>query len=185
MTPALTSENITGKVLDHLGLVASTIDELGLTEKIDSRLPLNMNKGVKISMGDRVKAMILNGLGFMDDRLYLFEKFLDNKPVDRLFRKNILAEDFNDDALGRCLDAISDYGTTKFFTEISFAIGVEQNLIGNTLRGDTTTLLVYGEYQEKQESEMSSKEANSDEDVAEKKKKLVLNMVIRKQRGLI
>jgi transposase len=128
------------------------IDELDLTEKVDSRLPLDASKGVKITMGDRVKAMILNGLGFMDDRLYMFEKFLENKPVDRLFGKDVIAKDFNDDALGRCLDAISDYGTTKFFTEISFEIGLEHNLIGNTLRGDTTTLLVYGEYSEKDQS---------------------------------
>jgi hypothetical protein len=28
--------------------------------------------GAKVSMGERVAAMILNGLGFMDSRLYLF-----------------------------------------------------------------------------------------------------------------
>ena len=87
-------------------------------------------------MGQRVKAMILNGLGFMDDRLYMFEKFLNNKPVDRLFDKETKAEHFNDDALGRCLDAIADYGVTKFFTEVSFSIGKKQKLIGRTIRGD-------------------------------------------------
>lgn len=167
MIPPLTNENITGKVLDHLGLVAATIDELGLTEKIDSRLPLAKNKGAKVFMGDRVKAMILNGLGFMNDRLYLFEKFLDNKPVDRLFGEGIVAEDFTDDALGRCLDAISEYGTTKFFTEISFEIGIEQNLIGNTLRGDTTTLLVHGEYSEESKSEEESTLVKEEAEVKE------------------
>ena len=46
-------------------------------------------------------AMILNGLGFIDDRLYMFPKFLENKPVARLFGADLHAADFNDDALGR------------------------------------------------------------------------------------
>ena len=91
-------------VLDHLGLVVATIDKLGIVKKIDQRLP--MTKGAKTTYGQRAMAMILNGLGFMDDRLYLFPKFLENKPVARLFSKNLCATDFNDDALGRFLDKL-------------------------------------------------------------------------------
>jgi len=149
----LKENQVKGKVLDHLGLVAATIDDLELSEKVDSILPLENGKGNKVSMGQRVKAMILNGLGFMDDRLYMFEQFLNNKPVDRLFDKDTKAEYFNDDALGRCLDAIADYGVTKFFTEVSFYIGKKKKLIGQTIRGDTTTLLVHGEYPEERESD--------------------------------
>ena len=111
-----TDKDIDGKVLDHLGLVASTIDKLGIIEKIDKALPMPTNKGVKVTMGQRVAAMILNGLGFMDTRLYMFPEFLQNKPVDRLIEKSIEAEDFNDDALGRCLDAIHEYGVNKLFS---------------------------------------------------------------------
>lgn len=166
MIAPLTNKNITGKVIDHLGLVSATIDELKITQKVNSRLPLNEKKGVKVNMGDRIKAMILNGLGFIDDRLYLFEQFLENKPVDRFFREGVAAKDFNDDALGRCLDAIYKYGTTKFFSEMSFEIGLEKNLIGNTLRGDTTSLLVYGAFEEE-----SSKKITDKEDTEEVKEK--------------
>lgn len=154
----LTDENVKGKVLDHLGLVSAVIEKLGLIEKVNARLPLKDNMGVKTTMGQRVSAMILNGLGFMNDRLYMFETFLKNKPVDRLFGSNIKAEYFNDDALGRCLDAISEYGTTKFFTEISFEIGLEHKLIGSTMRGDTTTLLVHGEYPEETDANEETEE---------------------------
>lgn len=147
---SLVANDIEGKVMDHLGLVAVNIKELGIIEKVNAILPLAPSKGVKVTMGQRVAAMILNGLGFMDDRLYLFPKFLENKPIDRLIGKDVKAEHFTDDALGRCLDSISEYGATKFFTEISFAIGVEKNLIGKTMRGDTTTLLVYGDYPEEE-----------------------------------
>jgi hypothetical protein len=41
----------------------------------------------------------------MDNRLYLFSKFLENKPVAKLLGSDLSATDFNDDTLGRCLDA--------------------------------------------------------------------------------
>ena len=41
----LTDKNVSGKVLDHLGLVASSIYDIGLVQKIDTRLPLSLNKG--------------------------------------------------------------------------------------------------------------------------------------------
>ena len=61
-------------------------------------------------MGQRATALILNGLGFMDDLLYMFSKFLENKPVGRLFGDEVCAADFNDDCLGRLLDSIHAYG---------------------------------------------------------------------------
>ena len=75
----ITEDQISGKVLDHLGLVAATIDKLGLVDKIDSRLPLSKEKGAKTSMGQRAAAMIMNGLGFVNDRLYIlgYIKILD------------------------------------------------------------------------------------------------------------
>ena len=57
-------------------------------------------------MGQRVSAMVLNGLGFINNRLYLFPDFMQNKPVERLLGEGLTAADFNDDALGRCLDEI-------------------------------------------------------------------------------
>ncbi|HND86668.1 MAG TPA: IS1634 family transposase, partial [Pseudobdellovibrionaceae bacterium] len=141
----ISEEDISGRVMDHLGLVAATLEKIGLIEKIDARLPLNNSK---TTMGQRVAAMIFNGLGFIDDRLYMFPQFLDNKPVDRLFRGGVKAEYFNDDALGRCLDAIDEYGVTKLFSEIALMIGFEQKLLGRTFNIDTTSLTVYGEYEE-------------------------------------
>lgn len=71
----LKAKDVQGQVLDHLGIVASVISRLKLVEKIDSRLPVSKEKGAKVTMGQRVAAMILNGLGFTDDRLYLFPEF--------------------------------------------------------------------------------------------------------------
>lgn len=146
----LSEEQVQTQNLQHLGLITAAIDKINLGNKIDVRLPLTDNKGYKVTMGQRVVAMILNGLGFMDDRLYMFPEFLEDKPVRRLFGENVEAEHFNDDALGRCLDAIHTYGETKLFSEIAFEIGIEQKILGKTARFDTTSLSVYGDYREEE-----------------------------------
>lgn len=115
----LKEENASSQALDHLGLVASVIKDIGLIQKIDERIPVSKCKGVKLIIGQRVSAMILNGLGFMDDRLYMFPDFLENKPVNRLFDDSVCAADFNDDSLGRGLDAIFKFGVTPLFSEIA------------------------------------------------------------------
>lgn len=139
-------ENASSQVLDHLGLVASVIKDIGLIAKIDKRIPVSKEKGAKLTIGQRVAAMILNGLGFMDDRLYLFPTFLENKPVTRLFDDKVCATDFNDDSLGRGLDAVFDFGVTSLFSELAFDIGVDQNLLGRSAHFDTTSISLYGDY---------------------------------------
>jgi transposase len=159
----LSEEQLHTESLGHLGLVMSTIKKIGLMDMIDQRLPLSPDKGVNISMGKRVAAMILNGLGFMDDRLYMFPEFLKSVPVQRFFGPDVTADHFNDDALGRCLDAIYACGPTKLFSEVAFAIGVKQGLLGKTARFDTTSLVVYGDYDEESPSEDSAPESDGEE----------------------
>lgn len=143
---SVTVNGVKTLVLDHLGLVASVISDLGIEKKIDARLPVADRANV--SMGQRMSAMILNGLGFLNDRLYLVPTFFRNKPLDRLIGPGVRAEHLNDDALGRLLDAISEYGTTRMFGEIAFEIGHEQRLIGSSAHIDSTTLSVYGDYRD-------------------------------------
>jgi len=71
------------KNLDHLGLVAGMYDELGIADLIDGLIPQNHEKR-NLSIGLAVKAMILNGLGFVNQSLYLTPQFFMNKPVDIL-----------------------------------------------------------------------------------------------------
>ena len=155
----LKDENASSQALDHLGLVASIIKDIGLIHKIDERIPVSKKKGAKLTIGQRVAAMILNGLGFMDDRLYMFPDFLENKPVNRLFDDSVCAADFNDDSLGRGLDAVFEFGVTPLFSELAFDIGVEQNLLGRSAHFDTTSLSLYGEYGDDEKGE-SKKESS-------------------------
>ena len=137
---------VTTQGLDHLGLVSAVARELGIVEKLDARLTVSHKNGAVVTMGERVLAMMLNGLGFLNDRLYMVSSFFETKPVSRLIAEHVKAEHLNDDALGRCLDAIHNYGTTKLFSEIAFEIGLEQKVLGKNAHLDTTSLSVVGEY---------------------------------------
>ena len=148
-----TEEQFATLHIGHLGLIADKIDSLNLVNLINHRLPITPGCGSKVSHGERVAAMIMNGLGFIDSRLYLFPEFLSDKPLDRLFNRPMLAEWFNDDASGRCLDAISEYGVTKLFTELSLLIGQSRGLLGKSLHIDTTTLSLYGDYETVEEEQ--------------------------------
>ena len=161
---AYNEENFSGNSIDHLGLVADVIDDLGIIKLIDDRLPIQKGSGSKVTMGERVAAMILNGLGFIDTRLYMFPEFLEKKPINRLFTKEISPDWFNDDALGRFLDASASYGTTKLFTELSFIIGSEKKLLGRSAHFDTSTLQLYGEYSDN-ESSSNSDAGNTKEEI--------------------
>jgi hypothetical protein len=54
--------------IDHLGIIAGIIDSIGLVEIINEIV--GIEQGEKISPGHVVKAMILNGLGFVSSPLY-------------------------------------------------------------------------------------------------------------------
>ena len=141
-------EQFSSTHLGHLGLVADKIDSLNIIDLIDNRLPISEAYGAKVTHGERVAAMIMNGLGFIDNRLYLFPDFLSDKPLDRLFKRKVQAEWFNDDASGRCLDEISAYGTTKLFTELSLTIGQARGLLGKSTHIDTTTLSLFSDFEQ-------------------------------------
>jgi len=60
--------------LDHLGLIAGMVDELGIPELIDTVIKQDHDQR-QVSIGLCVKAMILNGLGFVNRALYLMPHF--------------------------------------------------------------------------------------------------------------
>jgi len=68
--------------LDHLGIVAGIIDDLGIVEQINTRIGRSSRE--KVSAGVIVKAMILNGLGFVSAPLYMFSKFFEGKATEHL-----------------------------------------------------------------------------------------------------
>jgi transposase len=136
---------IVSKELNHLGLVAGMIDQLGIVEGIDSRIPQDL-RDRHISVGVGAKALILNGLGFYQRTLYMVSSFFENLPLDLLLGPGIEASHLNDSVLGRILDAIYEYGCTKLYSELTPQICKSLGLSPTTLCMDSTDFHLEGKY---------------------------------------
>lgn len=132
--------------LDHHGLVAATCHELGIANKINARLGSPAPDRI-VQTGEAVVAMILNGLGFTQHRLYLTPQFFQDKPVSWLLGADIEAHHLNDDALGKALDEIVAYDPTQLFAEVAFEVADEQGLLGHRGHLDSTSFYLHGAYE--------------------------------------
>lgn len=133
------------KNLDHLGLVAAQFEALGLVELIDSAIEQDNEKRT-VSVGQAVKAMVVNGLGFANHTLYLMPEFFEDKPVDRLIGEGISAQDLNQNLFGRSLDLIHKFDVTKLFSILSSHTVKQLELPCTGTHIDTTSFHVDGKY---------------------------------------
>jgi transposase len=132
--------------LDHHGLIAAVCKDLQIADRIDQLLPVHDARVV--SPGRAVVALILNGLGFTNRRLYLTPQFFASKPVERLLDAPIQAQDLNDYALGHALDDLSAYGVSRLFGTVAFGIALDHKLLGGLAHLDSTSISVSGEYEQ-------------------------------------
>ncbi len=136
---------ITISNLDHLGLVAGMIDEIGIVAHINDLV--GCQPGEKVSPGHAVKAMIMNGLGLVSSPLYLFSKFFEGKATEHLIGEGIKPEHLNDDRLGRVLDKLYVVGLSQIFTAIALAAARKFHVALNTVHLDASSFHVHGEYE--------------------------------------
>lgn len=139
------SKNVTSQSLDHIGLIAGICLDLNLAQLANALIG-RRNEHAKVTVGDAIVALILNGFGFANRSLYMTSRFFEGKPVERLLGKDISASDLNDDTLGRALDVIADFGPEKLLASLAFEIGGKRNLLGKSVHLDTTSVSVHGEY---------------------------------------
>ncbi|HEY9613166.1 IS1634 family transposase [Allocoleopsis sp.] len=130
--------------LDHCGLVAGIIDQMGLVEKIDREVGTHPQE--ILSAGVAVKAMILNGLGLVSAPLYLFEKFFVGKATAHLLGEGIQPEHLNDDRLGRVLEQLFEAGLTSVFVKIALAAAAQFEVSRDSLHLDSSSFHVHGAY---------------------------------------
>ncbi len=137
-------EEIEVKNLDHLGIVAGLIDEIGIVDKINELLGTEPRE--KVNAGVVVKAIIINGLGFVSKPLYLFPQFFQDKSIENLLGNGIKSEDLNDDKLGRVMDKIYKYGLTELFLIIALEVIRKFGISTQYSHLDSTSLHLHGEY---------------------------------------
>ena len=105
------------KNINHLGIVAGIIDELEIVDIINQELGIDEQEIV--SSGEIVKAILINGLGFISQPLYLFPKFFEDKATEHLLGNGILPEHLNDYKIGRVMDKLYNHGLSKLFLLIA------------------------------------------------------------------
>jgi transposase len=140
------------QILDHLGLVAAMFDELGIGEVVDKATQQNPEMR-DLTVGEAVKAMVLNGLGFVNHALYLVPKFFQNKPTSRLIAPRVTPAQLNDDALGRALETLYAYGVTELYSLIAATAAQRLDLAATFAHLDSTSLHVDGRYNSEEEPE--------------------------------
>ena len=129
--------------LDHLGIVSQICDEIGIVETIDRILPPDSN--MRISYGECIKLMVINGLGFTSRPLYLEAQFFSSRPVNRFLMKD--CEDaINDDRLRRTLDKVFAAGCDPLFASIASQAALRFGVSKKFRHLDSTSMQVHGEY---------------------------------------
>jgi transposase len=138
--------------LDHLGLVAGMFDELGIGDVLDQATH-QAPKMRDLTVGEAVKAMVLNGLGCINQTLYLVPMFFQNKPTYRLISPRVAPTQLNDDALGRALDTLYSYGVTELYSLLAATAAQRLSLAPRVAHLDSTSFHVDGRYNSDAEPE--------------------------------
>jgi len=132
------------KNINHLGIVAGIIDELQIVDIINQELVID--KQEIVNSGEIVKAIILNGLGFVSQPLYLFPKFFEDKATEHLLGKGILPGYLNDYKIGRVMDKLYDYGLSELFLLIALSAAKKYNVNLDFSHLDSSSFSVQGQY---------------------------------------
>lgn len=144
------------KNLDHLGIVAGLIDEIGIVEIINSKLGIDPRE--KISAGTVVKAILINGLGFVSRPLYLFSQFFEDKGIEELLGEEIKTDYINDDKIGRVMDELYKHGLNDIFIEVVLSVINKFKIETKYSHLDATSFHLDGEYKSEEKKEKEEEE---------------------------
>jgi transposase len=118
-------------------------DERGLGDVIDHATQQAPAKR-DLTLGEAVKALVLNGLGCIKQALSLVPRFFQNKPTSRRISPRVAPEQLNDDALGRALATLYAYGVTALYGRIAATAAKRLALRPTSRHLDPTSVHVDG-----------------------------------------
>jgi transposase len=173
---------VTVERLDHLGIIAGVIKDMGLIEMIDARLGLDDQED--ITTGEAIAGMILNGLGFSDRPLSLPPQFFANKPVVLLFRDGVSAAHVNRCKLGRRLDKTFSYGCDPLFSEVALAVCPQEGIAQTCTCLDTTRFSLTGASVPETDPQAMASTYGSSKDHRPDLKQAVLELMVAQDGGV-
>jgi transposase len=83
---------------------------------------LGVDNREKITAGQVIKALILNGLGIVSCPLYLFSQFFAYKAIEKLNSTGINSEYLNNNKIGILIDYTHQLGLTNLFIELGLLV---------------------------------------------------------------
>jgi transposase len=168
--------------LDHLGVIASVIKDLGLITMINARLVPDAQE--VITPGEAIAGMILNGLGFANRPLALTPQVFAHKPLALLFREGICAEMFKRFKLGRTLDEAYAYGCDLLFQELALTVCAQEGIDLRFNHLDTTSFSLSGEYVPESEEQAITITHGYSRDHRPDLKQAVLELMVSQEGGV-
>ena len=139
------TEHYSSKNLDHLGIVSQICDEIGIVKTINKLIPPDPQ--MKLSHGECVKLMVINGLGFTSRPLYLEAQFFSTRPVNRFLKKDCESS-INDDRLRRTLNELFDSGCDSIFASVASEAALRFGVSQKFRHLDSTSMEVHGAYED-------------------------------------
>jgi transposase len=118
-------------------------EELGIADVLDQATHQNPEMR-DLTVGEAVKAMVLNGLGFINQARSLVPRFFQNKPTSRLISPRVTPKQLNDDALGRALDTLYAAGVTELYRLMAATAAQRLGLTPRFAHLDSTSFHVDG-----------------------------------------
>jgi transposase len=122
------------------------IDELGLGALIDEHVGCFADE--KLTVGEVVKGLIINSLGFVSKPLSLMPSFFRQAPVKQLIREDVEPDDFNRFRLGRCLDRLYGNDCSMLFSKAAHHAAKHVGASTSVVHLDSTSFSVTGEQYE-------------------------------------
>jgi transposase len=130
-----------GCSLAHLPIVKEYARRMGLVELVDRALV----SGMQASPGKVLLGLVMNVLCGRSP-LYRVAEFFRMRDVSLLLGEEMSVAMLNDDAIGRVLDRIYEYGTWKIFSEVCVQAFRNFGVDCSVVHQDTTSVSVWGEY---------------------------------------
>jgi transposase len=158
-------------------------DELGIGEVLDHAIAQDIDQR-HVSIGQAVKALVVNGLGFINRALYLTPQFFADKPTERLIGPGIRAEHLNDDVLGRALDTLYEHDVTTLFMLVSAHACQRLGLAGSTVHLDSTSFHVDGDYDQAETAGVVTLTHGYSRDRRPDLNQVMLNLIVEHRAGL-
>ena len=134
-------DEIRASDVSYMPIVAAYVKELGIVEEVNRLCPTKS----EVNAGQVVLALILDTLSGRSP-LYKLEQSFVHQDMELLFGEYISPSKFNDDAVGRTMDALFEAGTGLILTAAAVNAVKRYDLQTQCVHHDTTSLSVYGEY---------------------------------------